>query len=217
MPAPRRLILSAGFLAAATFPAATTPARGQTPRPPSPGTHVPLGGALTPDQMKQALEQFGAGGLPADLGPLADLFRDLPGGVPKLDPKLRDELLRQLRSNPDLMRRAMEEASGRELGWFFEQWLYRPGQLRIAGSWTYDARAKQVRVSLEQRQGDENLIRMPIEIGVYMKGQASPTIERVQLDAKSHLFTINAASAPDDVRLDPNAWVLMDATLVRRK
>ncbi len=114
-------------------------------------------------------------------------------------------------------RRAMEEASGRELGWFFEQWLYRPGQLRIAGSWTYDARAKQVRVSLEQRQGDENLIRMPIEIGVYMKGQASPTIERVQLDAKSHLFTINAASAPDDVRLDPNAWVLMDATLVRRK
>ena len=114
-------------------------------------------------------------------------------------------------------RRAMEEASGRELGWFFEQWLYRPGQLRIAGSWTYDARAKQVRVLLEQRQGDENLIRMPIEIGVYMKGQASPTIERVQLDAKSHLFTINAALAPDDVRLDPNAWVLMDATLVRRK
>ena len=114
MPAPRRLILSAGFLAAATFPAATTPARGQTPRPPSPGTHVPLGGALTPDQMKQALEQFGAGGLPADLGPLADLFRDLPGGVPKLDPKLRDELLRQLRSNPDLMRRAMEEAKKRK-------------------------------------------------------------------------------------------------------
>ena len=41
--------------------------------------------------------------------------------------------------------------------------------------------------------------------------------ERAQLHAKSHLFPINAASAPDNVRLDPNAWALMDATLVRRK
>jgi aminopeptidase N len=113
-------------------------------------------------------------------------------------------------------RRAMEEGSGRELGWFFEQWLYRPGQLRISGSWTYDAGAKQVRLSLEQLQGDENLMRMPIEVGIYLNGQASPTMERVQLDAKSQLFTINVASAPDDVRLDPNSWVLMKATLVRK-
>ncbi len=114
-------------------------------------------------------------------------------------------------------RRAMEEASGRELGWFFEQWLDKPGRLKIAGQWTYDAGAKQVRVTLEQRQGDNHLIRMPIEIGVYLKGQVTPTIEQVQLDAKSHVFTINAPSAPDDVRLDPNVWVLMDATMGKRK
>ena len=114
-------------------------------------------------------------------------------------------------------RRAMEEASGRELGWFFDQWLYKSGKLTLAGSWRYDARARQVRVSLEQLQGGDNLIRMPIEIGVYSKGQASPTIERVQLDATSHVFTINASVEPDDVRLDPNMLVLMNASFTQSK
>jgi len=41
--------------------------------------------------------------------------------------------------------------------------------------------------------------------------------ELAQFHTKSHLVPINAASAPDDVRLDANAWALMDATLVSRK
>ena len=113
-------------------------------------------------------------------------------------------------------RRAMEESSGRGLGWFFEQWLYKPGQLKLAGTWTYDARAKQVRVSLEQRQAGAQLIRMPIEIGVFLNGKATPTVERVDMNARAQTVTITAASEPDSVRLDPNTWLLMDATLVRR-
>jgi aminopeptidase N len=108
-------------------------------------------------------------------------------------------------------RRAMEEASGQPLGWFFEQWLYKPGTLKVAGTWTYDAASKQVRVSLEQVQTDGSLFTMPIEIGVYTKGQPTPVLERVRLDAKSKVFTINAPSEPEQVRLDPNLWVLMEA------
>ena len=114
-------------------------------------------------------------------------------------------------------RRAMEGVSGQELGWFFEQWLNRPGRLKLAGTWTYDAAAKQLRVSLEQEQPGGSVMRMPIEIGVYLDGQAEPTITRVQVDAKSNSFTIAAAAAPADVRLDPNSRVLMEATLVRRR
>jgi aminopeptidase N len=132
---------------------------------------------------------------------------------------IRDYYQRHVNGNATTadFRRAMEEASGRDLGWFFDQWLYNPGRLKVAGTWTYDTRAKQVRVTLDQVQAGGRLIRMPIEIGVYGKGQASPTLERVQVDAKSHTFSINAASEPDDVRLDPNSWVLMEGTLERRK
>src|SRR5262249_4205247 len=32
-------------------------------------------------------------------------------------------------------RRVMEEASGQDLGWFFDQWLYRPGSPVVEGGW----------------------------------------------------------------------------------
>ena len=113
-------------------------------------------------------------------------------------------------------RRAMEEASGQELEWFFEQWLYKPGTLKVAGSWSYDAAARQVRLTLDQVQTDGRLFTMPIEIGVYSKGQPTPVMERVRVTAKSNTFTIDAPTAPDSVRLDPNVWVLMDATFGKR-
>ena len=114
-------------------------------------------------------------------------------------------------------RRAMEEASGRDLGWFFEQWLYKPGTLKIAGRWTYDARAKQVRIALEQVQTDGSLFTMPVEVAVHYKGQPVPTMQRVQLKAKANVFMIDAPTEPEDVRLDPNHWVLMEATFGRER
>jgi aminopeptidase N len=112
-------------------------------------------------------------------------------------------------------RRAMEEASGRDLGWFFEQWLYQPGTLKIAGRWSYDARAKQVRIGLDQVQTDGSLFSMPVEVAVQFKGQPVPTMQRVQVNAKTNVFTIDAPSEPEDVRLDPNRWVLMEAKFER--
>jgi aminopeptidase N len=109
-------------------------------------------------------------------------------------------------------RREMEEASGRELGWFFEQWLYKPGTLKVAGTWTYDARAKQLRVALDQVQTDGSLFTMPIEIAVRAAGQQAHTIHRVQMNARRNVFTIDVPSAPDEVRLDPNLWILMEST-----
>jgi aminopeptidase N len=114
-------------------------------------------------------------------------------------------------------RRAMEEASGQELGWFFEQWLYKPGTLTLAGRWSYDASSKKVRVTLEQRQGDAQLFTMPLEIGVYLKGQPQPVISKVRIAAKSNVFTIDSPTEPEQLRLDPNLWVLMNATLEKER
>lgn len=114
-------------------------------------------------------------------------------------------------------RRAMEEASGRDLGWFFEQWLYKPGTLKVAGRWTYDASAKQVRIALDQTQSDGSLFTMPLEVAVYATGQAAPVMHRVQMNSKANVFTIAVPSEPADVRMDPNLWVLMEATFEREK
>jgi len=113
-------------------------------------------------------------------------------------------------------RRAMEEASGQELGWFFEQWLYQPGTLKIDGTWRYEAAAKQLRITLNQTPTDGRLFTMPIEVGVFSNGQPVPTVERLRVTEQRHVFTLNVPSAPDSVRLDPNMWVLMDATFTRQ-
>ena len=111
----------------------------------------------------------------------------------------------------------MEEASGQDLGWFFEQWLYKPGTLNYTGTWKYDSKAKQVKITLNQSQTDESLFRMPMEIGLYYKGQAGPAIERVQVNEKSNVFTFSVAMEPEDVRLDPNVWVLMEGEIKKGK
>jgi len=114
-------------------------------------------------------------------------------------------------------RRIMEEASGQDLGWFFDQWLYKPGTLKYSGNWKYDSKARQVKVTLNQSQTDGSVFRMPMEIGVYFKGQERPTIERVNVNEKSNVFTIHAEKEPEDVRLDPNVWVLMESDFVKGK
>ena len=51
-----------------------------------------------------------------------------------------------------------------DLGWFFDEWLNRGGVPQVTGSWTYDAAAKSVTVTIDQTQPGA-LYRMPIEIG----------------------------------------------------
>ena len=48
------------------------------------------------------------------------------------------------------LRLAMERASGRELNWFFEQWLRRPGFIEAEVGWRYDATTREVIATVVQ-------------------------------------------------------------------
>ncbi|MGH7584377.1 MAG: M1 family metallopeptidase, partial [Gemmatimonadales bacterium] len=84
-------------------------------------------------------------------------------------------------TNDDL-RRAMQDAcaanpdcpaDGRDLTWYFPEWLDRGGILQLDGSWHYDSTAKVLHVTLDQTQ-TQGLYRMPIEIGVTMPAEPAP-------------------------------------------
>jgi aminopeptidase N len=49
-------------------------------------------------------------------------------------------------------RASMEREAGRELGWFFDQWLYKPGYPRFQTSWSYDGAAKELVLNVTQTQ-----------------------------------------------------------------
>jgi len=110
-------------------------------------------------------------------------------------------------------RAAMEAASGQDLEHFFEQWTRRPGLPRYEGTWSYDAGAGEVRVTLRQTQ-DEPVFEHPLEVGVYAESEnADPHIETVQIDEREETFALEAPSErPAAVRLDPRVRVLMAAS-----
>lgn len=106
-------------------------------------------------------------------------------------------------------RRAMEEVSGKDLGWFFTQWLTRPGVPQVTGTWRYDAAAKQIVVTVRQTQTSEPY-RFALGIGVSTIGGAVPTVRQVQVTDRESTFTIPADAEPASVVLDPGVWLLAE-------
>jgi aminopeptidase N len=113
-----------------------------------------------------------------------------------------------LASTTDL-RRAMEDASGQELRWFFDQWLTRSGVPQVSGSWRYDAAAKQIVVTVQQTQPADSY-RFALGIGVAATAGALPAVRQVQVTKRESTFTIPSDSEPASVVLDPSVWLLAE-------
>ena len=47
---------------------------------------------------------------------------------------------------------AMEKVSGKNLTWFFNEWIYKPGLPYISGEWKYNNKSKQLVVRIKQVQ-----------------------------------------------------------------
>jgi len=112
--------------------------------------------------------------------------------------------------------RAMEETSGRELGWFLQQWLYQPGGLpKLRGGWRFDAANRRIVLDLEQVQTDGALYRLPIEVALNFADDPKSRRERIELTERRQVFEIPVDHAPVSVVLDPDLWVLMDAEFLK--
>jgi len=112
-------------------------------------------------------------------------------------------------------RREMEEASGRDLKIFFDQWLYKPGALSVKGSWHYDSKKKELTIALEQTQADGSNFVMPIQLAVESAGKPR-RVHNIELTSKNQSITLKSDVEPTAVKLDPDMWVLMDATMEKR-
>jgi aminopeptidase N len=111
-------------------------------------------------------------------------------------------------------RHAMEEASGQDLAWFFDQWLTRGGFLKLRARWSHDAKAKQLRLDVEQLQPGPPF-RVPLEVAIALDGEDEPTPTRVEIRGARESLTLPLERAPRSVTFDPRAYILMDADVAR--
>jgi aminopeptidase N len=122
--------------------------------------------------------------------------------------------------------RAHEEASGRSLARFFEQWVYKAGHPEFTVSYSWDDERKMAKLSVKQTQTlDEQtpLFVMPVDLAFFVpkrdneKPDASdkpmtPQVVRVLIDQADQTFYIPLARRPFGVRFDYGGWLLKTLT-----
>jgi aminopeptidase N len=112
-------------------------------------------------------------------------------------------------ASTDDLRLALEAASGRDLRWFFDQWLRRPGYPEIAWDWSYDRTARRVYLVVKQRPRFGSF-RFPFVVEIE---QATGAVSRVTIDVPAtpssrFELPLTVDASPRRVTFDPDAQLL---------
>ncbi|MCL5029680.1 MAG: M1 family metallopeptidase [Bacteroidetes bacterium] len=103
----------------------------------------------------------------------------------------------------------MEDVSGKNLAWFFDEWIYKPGFPILKGNWRYNN--NKITVTLAQIQTFNNSFKFPLEIGIFSNDETNPVIKTVHIEKIKNIFTLNFNVKPTNIILDPNTWLLMES------
>jgi len=104
---------------------------------------------------------------------------------------------------------AIEEATGYNLYWFFDEWLYKAGypELFVRSSW--NEATKSLQLSVRQTQTVDSLtgiFRTPVDVEVWVDGM--PHTYRITLSQVEDQYSFPAASKPQLVIFDKGSWIL---------
>jgi aminopeptidase N len=104
---------------------------------------------------------------------------------------------------------AMEEASGQNLKWFFDQWVYAAGYPRLQIQHVYDAQSRQLKLTIEQIQNQDGITpsayRFPLD--VTLTTPAGMVTKTVDVTKRTETFSIDTADAPSKVEIDKDEKV----------
>ena len=109
--------------------------------------------------------------------------------------------------------RAVEEATGRVLDWFFSQWVIDGAghpELEVNASWDPDARVATVTVTQGQKvEGKTPLFRIPTRLRFRVGGPGGDDKDvEIELTERQHAFHVPLADEPTHVIFDPGRTIL---------
>ena len=104
----------------------------------------------------------------------------------------------------------MEEVSGRELEWFFEQWLRRPGVPELEIEWRFDEATSAVELTVAQL--GPTIYRLPLDVEAVLD-DGRIVRGRVDVEGERTTASLLVPARPERLRIDPDAWLLMRYTV----
>jgi hypothetical protein len=111
----------------------------------------------------------------------------------------------------------MEEVSGQDLNWFFDEWVYSPNHPVYNNIYSFNDLGNgnwKVYFTAHQTQTNTVFFQMPIEVKINF-GPGQDTLIRVFNDANNQIFEWNFDQEPTALSFDPNNdIVLKESTLI---
>ena len=100
---------------------------------------------------------------------------------------------------------AMEEASGQDLDWFFDQWVYIAGHPKLNVTHAWNEKSKTIRLTVKQTQEGDKLIpaafRLPMD--VEFTTASGKKDETITISKRVETFAIKLPARPTAIKLDP--------------
>lgn len=101
---------------------------------------------------------------------------------------------------------AMEEASGRDLDWFFDQWIYMGGHPKLTVAHSWNEKTKTLRLTVTQTQKADRItpiaFRLPMD--VEFETDSGKTSEKLNVTKRVETFSFKVASRPKSIKVDPS-------------
>jgi aminopeptidase N len=115
------------------------------------------------------------------------------------------------------LQNAMEEASGRDLGWFFKQWIYQAGYPQLDVKQIYQPQKKTLDLIVTQTQKADEITPaafvLPLEIEIVTP--SGTKIEKIKIDKRTQNFSIPLDENPTDIRFDRNVKIPLKSIRVQ--
>jgi len=112
---------------------------------------------------------------------------------------------------------AVEEATGQNLYWFFDQWVYKAGHPVFSVAYSYNDSARSLSLNVKQTQSMDSLtgvFRTPVDIEIVTaNGSATHRINIVNDDST---YTFPSDGKPKLVLFDKNDWILKEVSYTGR-
>jgi aminopeptidase N len=108
---------------------------------------------------------------------------------------------------------AASSVAGRDLSWFFNQWIYGKGWPIYAYRWTTQSGASgyDAKVDIQQQQ-EEDVFQMPVQLK--LEGGGRDTVVIADNTMRNQSFSFVIPFRPDTVYLDPGGWILKQVSSV---
>lgn len=110
------------------------------------------------------------------------------------------------------LRLALEQVSGKDLNWFFNQWYFGAGNPELKIDYKWDNTSKTETIYLTQTQKDD-AFQLPMTIDVYLNGKKES--HTYWMDSKSDSISYQLTSKPDLVNVDADKILLLKKTDIK--